>query len=319
MTTPVGPLTPYVTPAILLQAPTGLPSISWNSIPSGSQVPQQQKTAELWNIAQRASSQADSYCNQILRATLDTEYLSGPDYYATVQQSTGNMRLILSRWPVTSIVAVSASPNCFPRSWTSLPAGYWDVEMPTMGVYGSTAPTASGQGGQAVIISPQAGGGWCLGRNGYRFQVEYTNGWPHCGLTEAVDAGATMISVDDCTGWAITSESGAVGATGNVYDPGGQQEVVQVTASTVTAGPGTLTLASALTYNHPQGTLVSTMPASMQWAVTLFSTAIALTRGATATSIHTIPGAGSGTPAMKGPESLVEEGELLLHGYRRTI
>jgi hypothetical protein len=316
LTTPVGPLTPYVTPAILQQAPTG---ISWNTIPSGSQVSPQQRTAEQWNICQRATSQVDSYCNQILRATLDTEYTQGPDYYATLQQATGNMRVILQRWPVLAVTGISVSPNCFPRQYTALTTGYWDVENPVMGVYGSTAPTSSGQGGQAVIFSSQAGGGWSLGRNGYVFQISYINGWPHCGITTAVTAGAESVVVDDCTGWTTPSESGSVGATGNVYDPGGQQEVVQVTASTATAGPGTLTLASALQYNHPVGTMVSAMPPSVQWATILFSAAIALTRGATATSIHTIPGGASGTPAFKGPESLVEEGELLLHSLRRVI
>jgi hypothetical protein len=318
VTTPPGPgLTPYVTPAILIQSPTG---ISWNTIPSGSQVTAQQKTAEQYNIAQRASSQADSYCNQILRATLNTEYVYGPDYYATVQQATGNMRVILSRWPVTGINAISVSPNCFPRSWTSLTSGYWDVETPVLGVYGSSAPTGSGQGGQSVIFSPLAGGGWWLGRNGYVFQIQYTSGWPHCGLTAAVTSGVASLPVDDCTGWALSSESGTTtGATGTIYDPGGQQETFQVISASATAGPGNLTLSAGITYNHDQYTMCSTMPPSIQWAATLFSAAIALTRGATATSIHTIPGGGSGTPAFKGPESLVEEGELLLHGYRRVL
>jgi hypothetical protein len=315
MTTPVGPLTPYVTPAILQQAPTG---VSWNSIPGGSQVTPQQRTAEQWNIAQRASSQADSYCNQILRATANTEYIQGPDYYATVQQATQNMRVILSRWPVTGITGISVSPNGFPRNWTALPAGYWDIETPVLGVYGTSAPSGSGQGGQSVIFSTLAGGGWYLGRNGYIFQISYVAGWPHCGLTAAVTAGTSTISVDDCTGWALSTEAGTfTGATGNVYDPGGAQETVQVTASSVTAGPGTLTLASPLQYGHPQGTMVSTMPPSIQWATTLFSAAIALTRGATAMSPHTIPSSSSGD--MRSAPSMVEEGELLLHGYRRVI
>lgn len=315
MTTPVGPLTPYVTPAILQQAPTG---VSWNTIPSGSQITAQQRTAEQWNIAQRASSQADSYCNQILRATLNTEFVQGPDFYATVQQATQNIRVILSRWPVTGVTGVQVSPNRFPRSWTALPAGFWDVERPVLGVYGSSAPTGSGQGGQAVNFSSSAGGGWWLGRRGFIFQVSYVSGWPHCGLAAAVTTGTSTISVDDCTGWALPSESGTtIGATGNVYDPGGQQETIQVLSSSVAAGPGTLTLASPLLYNHPAQTMVSTMPPSIQWAVTLFSAAIALTRGATATSIHTIPGTASGD--AKGPSGMVEEGELLLHGYRRVI
>lgn len=315
MTTPVGPLTPYVTPAILQQAPTG---ISWNTIPSGSQVTAQQRTAEQWNIAQRASSQADSYCNQILRATLNTEFIQGPDYYATVQQATQNVRVILSRWPVTAVTAISVSPNFFPRQYTALPTGFWDIETPVLGVYGSSAPTGSGQGGQSVIFSSSAGGGWALGRSGFIFQISYVSGWPHCGLTAAVTAGTSTLPVDDCTGWALSSESGSTtGATGNIYDPGGEQETVQVSASSVTAGPGNLTLVSPIQYNHPQGTMVSTMPPSIQWATTLLASAIAMTRGATATSIHTIPGASAGD--AKSATGMVEEAELLLHGYRRVI
>ena len=317
MTTPpvTGPLTPYVTPAILQQAPTG---ISWNTIPFGTQVTAEQRTAEAYNIAQRATTMCDAYCNQILRATLDTELVSGPDYYCTYQQGTGNMRIILSRWPVTSIVSVMVSPNCFPRSWTTLTSGYWQVESPTLGVYGSSAPASSGHGSQSIIISSQAGGGWYLGRNGFVFQIQYTNGWPHCSLTSAVEAGATTVPVDDCTAWAIDDLAGYTGATGNVYDPGGQQEVIQCTAASVTAGPGNLTLASALNYNHPAGTMISTMPPTIQWAAVLFSTSIALTRGATATVVHSTS-AGAAAGGMKGPETLNEEAELLLHGYRRVI
>ena len=317
MTTPPGPgLTPYVTPAILQQAPTG---VSWNTIPSGSQVTPEQRTAEQWNIARRATAQADGYCNQILRASLDTEYIEGPDYYCTIQQATQNVRVILSRWPVTAITAIQVSPNSFPRSWTSVPSGYWDIETPPLGVYGTSAPAATGQGGQSVIFPSAYGGGWYLGRNGWVFQITYISGWPHCGLTAAAAAGDTTISVDDCTGWTISNQTmpAAAGATGTVYDPGGQLETVSVTSSSATTGPGTLTLASALSFNHPQYTMVSTMPSSIQWAVTLMSAAIALTRGATATSIHTIPGASSGD--AKSPTGMVEEAELLLHAYRRVI
>jgi hypothetical protein len=312
---PVGPLTPYITPDLLVSAPTG---ISWSTIPPGRAVTPPERTAEQYNIAQRATAIADGYCNQILRATLDTEYLSGPDYYVTYQQGTGNMRLILSRWPVVSVSAIYVSPNVFPRSWTEVTSGYYAPETPTMGVYGSVAPTGTGQGGQSVIMS-SGYADWSLGRNGYVFQVQYINGWPHCSLTTAVTAGSTSVAVDDCTGWAAQTLSGASGATGVVNDIGGAQETVQVTASSVPAGPGTLTLASGLVYNHAAGVMVSTLPASVQWACTLLATSQALTRGATATTVHTVPGGSGGSPASKGPESLAEEAELLLHPYKRII
>lgn len=315
MTTPPGPaLAPYVTPQILTQAPTG---ISWSTIPFGSQVTPEQRAAEAQNICDRATAIADGYCNQSLRATVDTEFIQGPDYYATVQQSTGNVRLIMSRSPVLDAVSVQVSPNIFPRSWTSLPAGYWQPEWPVIGVYGSTAAGGSGQGGQALIISGQAGGGWWLGRNGFIFQVMYVNGWPHTQLTEPAAAGTSTITVDDCSGWALSAIAGVpTGARGTLHD--NQQESAHVTAATATSGPGTLTLSSPLSYNHEPNVLFTAMPSTIQWGCVLAATSIALTRGATATSVHTIPG-GSVAPGMKSPDQLMTEAELLWHSYRRII
>jgi len=267
----------------------------------------------------RATTQADEYCNQPLRATADVETLHGPDYRATVQVGSGLGRLLLQRWPVLDVLSVKVSPNTFPRSWTTLPAGYYEPEVPVIGLYGSVVPSAAGEGGQAILIQ-QGYLNWSLGRNGYVLQIQYVNGWPHCSLTANAAAGAGTVTVDDCTGWALTGAAASqVGATGVVYDTGGLQETVQVTASSVTSGPGTLTLASDLQYAHEAGTLVSTLPASVQWAVILFGTAQALTRGATSTTIHTIPGGSGGAGGAKGPEDITGEGELLLHPYRRTL
>ena len=313
---PVGPLSPYVNPNILTSAPTG---ISWSTIPSGRGTGQPAKNVELFNICQRASAQADGYCNQVLRATVDVERQQGPDYYLTVQQATGNARIILSRWPVLNINSVRVSANnVFPRQWTNLTTGFWDIDRPVMGVFNSAAPTAAGEGGQSIIIAPGFVH-WGLGRKGFTAEVNYTNGWPHCSLTATAAIGATTISVDDCTGWAVATATGVVGATGNIYDVGGEQEVIQVTASSVTSGPGTLTLASGLAFSHPAGIIVTTLPATVQWAVILFATAIALTRGATATTIQTVPGGGSPSPVLRGPDAIVAEAELLLHPYRRII
>lgn len=317
MTTPGGAgLTPYVTPAILTQAPTG---ISWNTIPFGSQVTPQQRSSEQWNICTRATSIADGYCNQILRATPSTEFASGPDYYTTIQQSTGNIRIVLSQWPIISVLSVKVSPNTFPRSWTSVPQGYWQPEQPIVSIFGTSAPPSSAQGGQAIIVSPLAGGNWYLGRRGYVFQVSYFAGWPHTSLTTAATLGQTTLTVDDCSAWFTTDAAGVlVGARGTIYDPGGAEEIINVTGSSAMSGPGSLTIASPLLYDHPVATMVSTMPQTIQWACILFATSIALTRGATATTVHTMPG-GSPGASMKGPESLTEEAELLLHSYRRVI
>jgi len=279
----------------------------------------------------RASSRTDGYLNQILRATADVELLHGPDYRVTVGPASGgswptpywgnsgpqNARIILSRWPVLQVTGVKVCPNgVWPRSWTAVPAGFFEPEMPQIGIYNSIAPGGSAEGGQAILV----GGGYIdksNGRNGWAIEVTYVNGYPHCSLTSAVAAGATTIPVNDCTGWAITNYYGTyTGATGRVVDSG-QQEAVHVTASSVTAGPGNLTLAAPLGYPHQAGTLVTTLPASVEQACIYFATAEALTRGATSTTIHAVGGAPQSSDS--GARALIEEGELLIHAFKRTV
>ena len=287
--------------------------------------------AEIWSMAARATSRTDGYCNQTLRATADVELLHGPDYRVTVGPASGgssptpywggsrpqNARVILSRWPVLQVTGVKTCPNnVWPRSWTALPSGFFEPEVPPIGVYGSVAPGGSAEGGQAILI----GGGyvnWSLGRNGWAIEVSYVNGYPHCSLSAACAAGDTTIAVNDCTGWATASFYGTyTGATGRVVDSG-QQEAVHVTQASVTAGPGTLTLSSPLGYPHQPGTLVTTLPGSVEQACIYFATAEALTRGATSTTIHAVGGAAQSSDS--GARALIEEGELLIHAYKRSI
>jgi len=59
------------------------------------------------------------------------------------------------------------------------------------------------------------------------------------------------------------------------------------------------------------------LPAAVEQACIYFAAAEALTRGATSTTIHAI--AGTGQSSSGGARELIEEGELLIHAYRRTI
>ena len=285
----------------------------------------------MWRMCSRATSRCDGYTNQILRATVDNELARGPDYRVTVGPSSGgaaptpwwgtsaaqNARIILARWPVLQVTSVQICPNnLWPRQWTAIPSGYYEPEMPPVSIYDSVAPGGSAEGGQAIIV----GGGyinWSLNHNGWLIQVTYLNGWPHCSLTEAVDAGAEEIPVNDTTGWAISNYYGsATGATGRTADEG-WQEAVHCTGSSVTAGPGTLTLSSPLVYDHAAGTIVTTLPASIEQACIYFCAAEALTRGATSTTIHSVGGASQSSGG--GARELIEEAELLCHPFRRTI
>jgi len=287
--------------------------------------------AEWWRMCARATSRADGVINQILRATVDTEVVYGPDYYTTVGPASGgasltpywgnsgatNAKIILSRWPVLQITQVQTCPNnLWPRQWTTIPSGYYAPAAPVLGVYGSAAPSGSAEGSQTILV----GGGyinWAYGRNGWAIEVTYLNGFPHCSLTSAVTAGATTLPVNDTTGWAITNYQGTyTGATGVVEDAG-WQESIHVTSASTTSGPGILTLSSPISYDHAAGTLATTMPASIQQACIYFCTAEALTRGATSTTIHSVGGAAASSGG--GARELLEEGELLIHAFKRTI
>lgn len=312
MTTPtvVGPGTPYITPDMLQREPIG---ISWSSLVPRNASSSQDLNAILIDVCQQATGMADGYCNQVLRATQNVETLQGPDYRVTVQNHTGEARCTLSRGPVIQINSVQvAQSSLFPRVWTTVPPGLYEPENPVIGLYGTSSPSDAGEGSQTIMIAP---GYLSRRRNSFRIMVNYINGWPHTSLTAQAVAGTNTLTVDDCTGWAPVTVGGQ-GATGIIFD-GGLQEAVTVTAASATVGPGTLTLSSSITFTHNSGVMFSTMPAQVRWATALFAGSMALTRGATTTTIHSTAG---GTAATSpGPEALASEAELALHPFRRTL
>jgi len=307
-----GPTTPYVTPQVLLSAPTG---ISWSTIPQYKATVAQQQ-AEQFNICQRATSMVDTACNNVLRATIDTEQLYGPDFRITVNGYSGVARIELSRFPVTQVLGGQWSPAMtFPPSWQPIAANLFMVERPPIGIYGTSAPSASGDGGQAVMLAPGYIT-WFNGRNGNVIQVTYVNGWPHTSLTQASTSGASAIQVDDCTGWAPAAIGGQ-GATGIMYD-GNNQETITCIGASAQSGPGVLALQSPTTYAHAPGVMVSTLPGQVIQAAILFSAAEALVRGATATTINTI-GGGSEPSVAADHYSMQTLARELCLPYRRVI
>lgn len=277
-----------------------------------------QRTAEQLNILGRATSRCDNYANQVLRATLDYEDVYGPDFRATIMTGSGNGRILLSYWPVVAITSVQvAASNPAGRQWVTIPSGDYVPEVPAQSAYGATAPSSAVNGGQAILIPPGYLN-WANGRNGWVVRVQYVNGWPHTSLTAAVDAGATTLPVDDCTGWAVTNAWGQTGNPGLFYDSG-YQETVQVTAASATSGPGNLTVKAGTGYAHAAGTILTTLPQSVIDAMILFSAAQALQRGATSTTVHAIPGGAGGGGSLGTISEYIAAGEMLLHPFRRTI
>jgi hypothetical protein len=313
--------TPYVTPAMITNAPTG---IAWSIIPFPKATTEQQ-FAEQTNICHRATSMVDGWVNQTFRCTIDNEVQQGPNYYITIDNNTGQIRWILQRWPVTEILAVQTAPNVLPPTWTQVTSGQWRIDMPVLGVYGSyTAGGSGGSGGQTIYIG--AGwGGWWLGRNGFLVAASYLNGWPHAGLIESCEVGATSLYVDDVTGM--------TGATVTIYD-GASTETVSVTSvsavtstvlpnsgGTAAAGPGTLTLAAGTLFAHtgstPASVVVTSIPGDVLWATILAATVQALESGIQATTIQNLPG--STTVGGHGTDALTLEYQRILQPFKRVI
>ena len=310
--------TPYITPEMLRNAPTG---VSWSIIPVPKATFDQQQ-AEQTAICWRATSIVDTYCNQVLRATVDNEELAGPgNTRVAIQRDTRNGLLVMRRWPVSQVLALQIAQNAaFPRVWTTVPSGQYGVAHPLINQYTDSASATSPDGGSSILVAP----GYvtdAYGRNGLRVLVSYTNGWPHTSLTTAAAAGATTISVDDVTGFA--------GASAFVYD-GYLTEPVSVTsvsattplqlpngAGTAQTGPGTITLTTPLTNAHAAGVVVSALPANVLWATVLAAATQALESGITSVTIQNVPG--SQTAGGHGVSDLQLQYQQLLDPYKRVI
>lgn len=271
----------------------------------------------------RATSIVDTYCNQVLRATVDVEYLTGPGAPRVgVEADTCIGTLVMRRWPVIDVLAIQTSPNrSFPRVWSTVPATAYEPTFPLLNSLSDTAAATIPDGGASITVAPGYIPPLRCGRNSTRICVSYTNGWPHTSLTAAASAGATSLTVDDVTGWA--------GASGFVYDGASTEpaSVASVSASsplalpngagTAQAGPGTVTLSSPLVYAHPAGAVFSALPANVLWATVLAAAAQALESGMDSIAMQTLSGATSSSG--QGVEDLQATYEALLDPFRRIV
>lgn len=313
--------TPYITPLMLNSAPTG---VSWDLIPFPGATSEEQYE-EQYNVCTRATKMIDGATNQIFRATIDSEENQGPNYYVTIDNSTQQLRWILTRWPVTQILAAQVSANVLPPKWTQVTNGQWRIATPPLDTYGSYLPGGSGGSGGQTIYLGSGWGSWAQGRNGYLVACSYVNGWPHAGITANATAGASTLSVDNVTGFA--------GANASIHD-GASTEEISVTSVTATtplvlpngggtaaSGPGTLTLASPLQFSHeggsPPGVVVSSIPADVLWATILAATVQALESGINAITIQNVHG--SQTVGGHGTAALETEWRQIVKPYKRVI
>ena len=300
--------TPYITPEILINAPTG---ISWETVPDFGSAPDAQ-LAEQMNICWRATHWIDAYCNQPLRSTVDIEEFMLPYYRVTIDAA-GLARVLTSRWPVTQIVSAQySSAYTAPANWTAIPIDAMYVENALNLTGGISIESAAGPSSICVVPGYLT---WRNGRRGTRLQITYVNGWAHAGITAKANIGDTQIAVDDCTGM----YNGTQGRGLWIYD-GAQTEHVTVAGTSATSGPGTVTLKSPLLYSHngttQQPIMISALPAAVQQAAILHATHQALQRGATATTVQNMPGS---TVMNGGGGTDMDDIREILKPYKRVI
>lgn len=245
---------------------------------------------------------------------------------------TDQFQLTMRQWPISEILAIQYARNRPPLSWDAVAQTAYLINHPLIGEFTDSASATGPDGGWSIQVDPDAigassgvfGGRSVRGRwrrNGLRLWVSYTNGWPHTSLTSSAEAGASIVQVDDVTGW--------VGASGFCYD-GSSTEQVSVTAvaanaplelpngvGTAQTGPGTLTLSSPLAFGHAAGTLVSALPANVMQATILIATSQVLDSGIESITAQTL--SGSTSLGGKGVADLIGQIKDLLNPYRRVM
>jgi hypothetical protein len=321
-------LTPYITPAMLLNSNFG---ISWKSFPAnGSSDPEQ--TAALLDVCSVVTSEMDTIANLTLRATVDTETEYGPDWIITMLPN-GWSRFRLSNWPITQIVGAQVSPSsAVPPNWTTIPIDAIQTEHAALPNQDSIIPSGASPGATAALLAPGYVD-WSNGRKGWLVQVTTINGFPMAGIDQTAAVGSKSIHVDDVTGWWNPTVS--LGGRGVIYDPP-FREVIEVVGakqddgSTVLgiSGPGTLTLSQGLQFTHTplvgsttsadQRILVSSMPPALVQAGQYLSVHYGLIRGTTAAVVQTGRGQVM-TSGLKGAMDWYTQAERIIERFGRVL
>lgn len=260
-------MTPYILPSMLKDlAPLG---IDWDSIPDAAATPQE-NLAALLDICYIATDAIDSHCFQPLRSTADVEELNGPDQRLYVENSTGIAVAQMEHWPVTDVLGVQIAQSAqFPPQWQLLPSTAARPRQASAQFLGGSFLGSSGSDGMNMIeIQP----GYIVwngipgvgGRNAYKAQIAYENGWPTAGLLPTATATGTTDGVSNVITDVTVPEGLVVGTPlAAVYDqtgdpiiqPGSLVTDFDVDANTITISLLTMYADTnvALSFGYPAG------------------------------------------------------------------
>lgn len=283
----------YLTVAEFKQAPT---SIDYDNLVTGSTDPAVQD-AELANVISRASSWIDTYCNQILGATTDTET------QRVRLRGDGTLAIHPSFNPVVALTNLQWGFRPNPQGLTVYPdCSYAWIENQSIIVPFAGISLAYSSQGPLEFGLPSAP------RQQLYVQYSYVNGYTNALLNANVSAGATSITVTDASGI-------VAGDMLNIYD-GSKTERVTVNSS-YTFGSTTVPLVSALQYAHTKGIAVSSLPPAIKQATILVTTAFIKQRGDASMTMQVSNIVERSQPDSDNSDGDIAEAKRLLQPYRR--
>ena len=296
----------YLTVAELLNAPLGLALRSVPAVgatgPAG--VTGQQTYEELTNVILRASALADSHCQQVLGATVDSEEKWTGSGLAGIDHN-GYLWVHTDYWPLLAVESFQyAYPATNGTSWTAVAVTDLILFRERI-VYPGVFP----QRGMPPL----------------RLQYTYLNGWPNTLLTAPVAAGATLLPVADATGM-------VPGSRLIIYDEGNTEQVNVAGNWSAVTGPASVALAVGTMFAHtpifrpatppaqPYDVAVSALPADVKQAVLVICKALLEVRGANALVMGRTGGvSGSAAPVPPAVTKIPPEAQQVLDHYRRLL
>lgn len=244
--------TPYLTIAEYKNAPT---SIDIDNLVFNSSDPDVQDS-ELTNVIDRASSWIDTFCNQILGATHETE-----SQRARIS-SDGYIKFHPRYNPVIALTALQYGNPSTDLITVQDCSVAWIEDQQILFPYAYMSSLFTSQG-PLQFGAPYA--------NGTQVYLKYTyvNGYANSLIATAVATQSTL-TVTDAVG--ITA-----GLEMKIYD-GMYSERVTV-ADTYTFGSNTIPLEAPLVYSHTAGVSISALPPAIKEAAILVTTAMLKVRG----------------------------------------
>lgn len=282
---------PYLTLEEYKNAPT---AIDLDNLVFNSQDPEAQD-AELANAIARASSWADTYCNQVLGATVETEQMRSR------WSSDGSIRFHPRYNPIVALLDFNYG---YPTSMANLGdcSVAW-IEDAEIIIPNTQLGTWTSQG-------PLQFGSWNGGPGNQVFlRYTYVSGYTNTIIDLPTVVGDSTLFVKNAAGIVIGQDL-------TIYD-GLNTEHVTV-ADTYVFGSLEVPLTRPMVFDHLPGTSISALPPAIKEAVILITTAFLKVRGDASMTMAVTQGPQVSLPGSEKYGNELMLAQRLLSSYRRV-